>query len=80
MVHLLLNPGMENFEHYFASVWDEGNFAVVWAFFGIAFLWDWNENLARDRYAKERDTSDRDHIVDVQVYTVGHQAKDLNPT
>ena len=43
-VHLLLNPGLENFEHYFASVWDECNCAVVWAFFGIAFLWDWNEN------------------------------------
>ena len=22
--------------------WDEYNCAVVWAFFGIAFLWDWN--------------------------------------
>ena len=32
------------FEHYFASVWDECNCAVIWAFFGIAFLWDWNEN------------------------------------
>ena len=27
-----------------ASVWDECNCVVVWAFFGIAFLWDWNEN------------------------------------
>ena len=44
MVHLLLKPGLENFEHYFTSVWDECNCAVVWAFFGIAFLWDWNEN------------------------------------
>ena len=26
------------------SVWDECNCAVIWAFFGIAFLWDWNEN------------------------------------
>ena len=43
-VHVLLNPGLENFEHYFTSVWDEYNFVVVWAFFGIAFLWDWNEN------------------------------------
>ena len=43
-VHLLLKPGLENFEHYFASVWDECNCAVVWAFFGIAFLWNWNEN------------------------------------
>ena len=32
------------FEHYFTSVWHECNYAVVWAFFGIAFLWDWNEN------------------------------------
>jgi len=43
-VHILLKPGLQNFEHYFASVWDEYNCAVVWAFFGIAFLWDWNEN------------------------------------
>ena len=44
MVHVLLKPVLKNFEHYFASVWDECNFVVVWAFFGIAFLWDWNEN------------------------------------
>ena len=43
-VHILLKPGLENFEHYFASMWDECNYAVVWAFFGIAFLWDWNVN------------------------------------
>ena len=43
-VHILLKPGLENFEHYFASVWDECNCAVVWAFFHIAFLWDWNDN------------------------------------
>ena len=36
-VHVLLKPGLENFEHYFTSVWDECNCAVVWAFFGIAF-------------------------------------------
>ena len=41
-VHLLLRPW--NFERYFASVWDECNCVVVWTFFGIAFLWDWNEN------------------------------------
>ena len=43
-VHILLKPGLENFEHYFASVWDECNCSVVWTFFGIAFLWDSNEN------------------------------------
>ena len=39
-VHVLLKPGLENFEHYFTSVWDECNCAVVWAFFDTAFLWD----------------------------------------
>ena len=43
-VHILLKPGLENLELYFASVWDEYNCVLVWAFFGIAFLWDWNEN------------------------------------
>ena len=43
-VHVLLKLGLENFEHYFTSVWDECNCVVVWAFFGIAFLWKWNEN------------------------------------
>jgi len=40
LVHVLLKPGLENVEHYFASVWDECNFVIVWTFFGIAFLWD----------------------------------------
>ena len=44
MVHILLKPGLENFEHYFTRVWDECNCVVVWAFFDFAFLWDWNEN------------------------------------
>ena len=44
LVHVLLKPSLENFEHYFASMWNECNCEVVWTFFGIAFLWDWNEN------------------------------------
>ena len=28
-VHVLLKPGLENFEHYFTSVLDECNYAVV---------------------------------------------------
>ena len=43
-VHVLLKPGLDNVEHFFASMWDECNLAVVWAFFSFAFLWDWNEN------------------------------------
>ena len=40
MVHTLLKPGLENFEHYFATVWDECNYELDWTFFGIAFLRD----------------------------------------
>ena len=39
-VHILLKPGLENFEHYFASTWDECNCVVVWAFFGIGMKTD----------------------------------------
>ena len=43
-VHILWKLCLEKLVHYFASVWDECNCAVVWTLFGIAFLWDWNEN------------------------------------
>ena len=55
-VHKLLKPGLENFEHYFASVWDEYNCVVVWIQCSkcstfehwtkksIAFFGDWNEH------------------------------------
>ena len=39
LVHLLLKPSLENFQHYFTNMWDECNCEVVWTFFGIAFLW-----------------------------------------
>ena len=45
-VHILLKPGLGNFEHYFASMWDECICAVVWIFFVIVFLWNWNENFS----------------------------------
>ena len=44
LVHVLLKSSLENFEHYFASGWDECNCAVVWTFFGIALLLDYNAN------------------------------------
>ena len=37
-VHIMLKPGLENFEHYFAGMWDECNCVVVWTFCGIYFL------------------------------------------
>ena len=54
MVHVLLKPGLEKFEHYFTSMWwvqlcgilniQNKHSKRIWTFFGIAFLWDWNEN------------------------------------
>ena len=44
MIHIWLKPGLGNFEHDFTNMWDECNCVVVWALFGIAFLWNWNEN------------------------------------
>ena len=44
LVCILLKPCVEDFEHYFASVWDVCYYVIVWASFGIAFLLDWNEN------------------------------------
>ena len=43
LVHILLKPRLKNFKHDLASMWNECSCVVVWTFFGIAFLWDWNE-------------------------------------
>ena len=40
LVHILLKPSLENFEHYFASMWDECTCAVVWTFFRIGMKTD----------------------------------------
>ena len=42
LVHILLKPSLKDFEHYLPCMWNECSCAVVWTFFGIAFLW--NEN------------------------------------
>ena len=34
---------LEGVEQYLASMWNECNCVVVWTFFGIVFLWDWNK-------------------------------------
>ena len=43
-VHVLLKLILKDFQHNFIGMWNEQNCAVVWAFFGIALLWYWNEN------------------------------------
>ena len=40
----LLKPSLKDFEYYLAHMWNGCNCTVVWTFFGIALLWDWNEN------------------------------------
>ena len=42
MVHVLLKPGLENFEHYFTSMWDECNCVVVWISGSSQFTYCWN--------------------------------------
>ena len=37
-VHVLLKPGLQNYEHYFASMWGECNCVVVWTFFVLPFF------------------------------------------
>ena len=44
LVHVLLKPSLKDLEHYLASIWNEGNCVIVWTFFGIALLCDWNEH------------------------------------
>ena len=44
LVHVLLKHSLEDFEHYLASMCNKHNYMVVGTFFGIALLWDWNEN------------------------------------
>ena len=44
LVHVLLKSSLKDFEHDLASMCNEHNCTVVWVFFGIALLWDWNEN------------------------------------
>ena len=44
LVHILLKLSLQNFKHHFASMWNECSCTIVWTFFGIALLLDWNEN------------------------------------
>ena len=54
-VQILLKLSLKDFVHWIlwricasnhkiASMWNECNCVVVWTFFGIALLWDWNVN------------------------------------
>ena len=38
MIHELLKPSLENFEHYFAIMWNECNCVVVWTSLALSFF------------------------------------------
>ena len=44
LVHILLKSSLKDFEHYIAGMWNEYSCTAIWIFFGIAFIWGWNEN------------------------------------
>ena len=44
LVHMVLKCSLKDFEHYFANMWNEWNYVVVWTFVGMALLWNWNKN------------------------------------
>ena len=49
-IHVLLMSNLKDFEYNLAGMWNECNCMVVWTFFGIVFLWDWNENWSTDLF------------------------------
>ena len=53
-VHILLKPSLENFEHYFASLWDECNFghSLALPFFGIGMKTDLFSPVATAEFSK----------------------------
>ena len=53
-VHVLLKPGLENSEHYLASVWEECSCAAVWTLFGTAFLTGVNWQCAHSQRSLAR--------------------------
>ena len=62
-VHVLLTPRLENFEHYFACMWNVCNCVVVWTFFVIAVFWNWNENWSFHSRMKE-------NCLVLRIYTI----------
>ena len=57
-VHVLLKPSLENFEHYFTSVWDECNCVVVWAFCDhgtdLCYKWNFNKSLKGEIFFSDK--------------------------
>ena len=56
LVHVLLKPGLENFEHYFASVWDECNCSldILWhcPYLGLEWKLTFSSPVATVEFSK----------------------------
>ena len=44
LVHIMLKLSMQDFNHDLTNMGDECSCPMVTTFFGIVFLWNWNEN------------------------------------
>ena len=44
LFYVSLKPSFKDLGHNLTSMWNEHSCLVVWTFFGIAILWDYNEN------------------------------------
>ena len=51
-VHVLLKPGLENFEHYFTSVWDECNCLVFEHSLGMEWKLTFSSPVATAEFSK----------------------------
>ena len=68
-IHVLLKPGLENFEHCYVSMWSECNFVVVWTLFGIALLCEYKGYTIK--------VNTRIHLIQmIKLKPVTHNLKD----
>ena len=53
-VHILLKPGLENFEHYFANMWLCGSWNILWHCLSLGLEWKltFSSPVATDEFSK----------------------------
>ena len=52
IVHVLLKPGLENFEHYFTSVWHECKCSLALPFFGLEWKLTFSSPVATAEFSR----------------------------
>ena len=60
--HILLKPGLENFEHYFTSVWDECNCRSAWYYHQLHCQY-WGLHLEPQQHQWEWRTSQENDVL-----------------